>query len=304
MFDLNLLKSFIVVAEELNFRKAAERLNISQPPLSRQIAQLENLLGADLFVRSSRSVKLTSTGKRFYIDALDLISRAQVAMVTAKQVSRGEIGEVNLGFVPSASIGILPKCVSEFLRRETGINLHIREMMTTEILDGLRSGAIDIGLFRLPETKPEFKINKIWSEEFCVAMRDDHPLANKQKIELLDLDNQNFINFSSERGGALAKIIGGHLSASGISTKNVFSVSQSHSILGLVSEGLGVAIVPKSTSTLNFKNVIFKNCNFKNDLRSDLYISHGYKEPTPATRIAWNNLIDIFTEAKNSFDNV
>ena len=291
MFDFSHLRTFIAVAEELNFRKAADRLNMTQPPLSRQIALLEHAVGTKLLNRTSRSVSLTPAGHSFLRDAVDLLTRAETAALNAKQASRGEAGSVILGFVPSASIGILPQVISRFIKTHSKIDLSLREMMTSELVESLNAGSIDLGIFRLPQNKPTFPYRKVWSEPFSIAMPKHHPLSNKPNLTLNDLSEQPFIQFSTERGGALAQVLDGYLGSRGIRINAIFSVSQSHTILGLVNQGVGLAIVPRSSGELCMENVVMRPCPIEKGFTSDLYLAHGPRLPNPTAQIVEDFII-------------
>lgn len=159
MLDLNHLRSFVAVAEELNFTRAARRLNMTQPPLSRQIAQLEHAVGVRLLDRTNRSVRLTAAGKRLLVDAVDVLSRVENATLHARQAERGELGAVMLGFVPSASIELIPRVAARVRELLPGVQLTLREMMTYEQIEALLAGTLDIGIFRLPNRPPSTNLH-------------------------------------------------------------------------------------------------------------------------------------------------
>ncbi|EPX78755.1 LysR substrate-binding domain-containing protein [Salipiger mucosus] len=281
MFELNHLRSFLAVAEELNFRRAAQRLNISQPPLSRHIAQLEHEIGARLFDRTNRSVRLTAAGKRLLVDATDILSRAESAALHARQAERGEVGSVVLGFVPSAAIHLVPQIAAHVRDHHPGIKLSLREMMTYEQIEALLAGTLEIGLFRMPNRIPSLPLTKVWSETFVLAVPRDHPLATAEHVTVEDLHDQPFIGFSSERGGFLTGVTSGFLSARGIVPRINYAVSQSHTIMPLVDAGFGLALVPASTRRICLPGTVIRDIDLPPDVQSAVYMGLGPRDPDP-----------------------
>lgn len=281
LFELNHLRSFVAVAEELNFRRAARRLAITQPPLSRHIALLEHAVGVRLFDRTNRSVRLTAAGERFLFDAVDILRRAESATLSARQADRGEGGSVVLGFVPSANLDVLPRIVTRAAREMPGLTLVLREMMTFEQVEGLMAGSLEIGLFRLPHRTTQLHLRRVWSEPFVLAVPRDHPLASREAPAVDDLHGADFIAYSTERGGFLYEVVQGYLNSVGVSPRTVFAVSQGHTIMSLVDAGMGVGLVPRSCRGIAMANTVVRELDLPESLRSDLYMATGPKEATP-----------------------
>ena len=287
LFELNQLRYFVAVAEELNFRRAARRLNITQPPLSRHINLLEHALGVRLFDRTNRSVRLTAAGERFLFDAIDILKRAESASLFARQTERGEIGSLVLGFVPSATLEVIPRIVLAARREMPGLSLTLREMMSFEQIEGLMAGSLEIGLTRLPHRTPQLSLRRVWSEPFVLALPRDHPLADKPELRIDDLNGVDFIGYSTERGGFLYEVLQGFLSSAGVTPRTVFGVAQAHTILSLVNTGLGVGFVPRSYTAISMRNTVIRELDLPTTFRSDLYMALGAKEPNPlVTRFA------------------
>lgn len=281
LFELTQLRAFVAVAEELNFRRAARRLNMTQPPLSRHIRLLEDAVGARLFDRTSRSVRLTAAGRRFLIDATDILTRAESAALMARQAERGETGGLILGFVPSASIEVVPRIVTRLRAEMPGVKLTLREMMTYEQIEGLLAGSIEIGIFRLPRRNAQLPMRKVWSEPFVLALPRSHPLAARDRLDPEDLNGQDFIGFSTERGGFLFEVVQGYLNARGIRPNTLWAVSQSHTVMSLINEGLGIGIVPRSNRMICGPDMVMRDIAFPADFRSDLYMALGPAETPP-----------------------
>lgn len=280
-FELNQLRYFVAVAEELNFRRAARRLNITQPPLSRHISLLEDAIGVRLFDRTNRSVRLTAAGERFLFDAIDILKRSEAAALFARQTERGESGSLVLGFVPSATLDVIPRIVLRARQEMPGLSLTLREMMSFEQVEGLMAGSLEIGLTRLPSRTPNLILRKVWSEPFVLAIPRDHPLATKPDLVVEDLEGVDFIGYSTERGGFLYEVLHGYLNSVGVTPRIVFSVSQGRTILSLVAAGMGVGLVPRSNMQLAMANVVMREMPLPDSFRSDIYLAMGPKDPAP-----------------------
>ena len=200
MFELNHLRSFIAVATELNFRRAAERLHMTQPPLSRQIQLLERDIGVLLFDRTGRSVRLTAAGRRFLSEAQEVLRRAEAAALSARRAESGEEGSVVIGFIPVAALGLLPAIIELLKAERPTVGLVFREMQTIDQLEALPSGVIDLGIMRLPDDYQQVNLARIQSETYVLAVHRDHPLASLQKCSVEDLDGQDFLMYTPSDG--------------------------------------------------------------------------------------------------------
>src|SRR3954447_11473489 len=152
--ELRHLRYFVAVAEELHFRRAAERLHMSQPPLSQQIRNLEEHVGATLLVRNQRRVELTAAGRAYLVRAGDILAAVEDAAREARRVQRGEVGRLDVGFVGSATYSVVPELLRAFRERFPDVGLHLRELGTTEQLRRLEDGRLDIGFLRPPGGRP------------------------------------------------------------------------------------------------------------------------------------------------------
>lgn len=285
MIELNQLRHFVVVAEELSFRRAAVRLNITQPPLSRQIAQLEHTLGTQLFDRSNRAIRLTAAGRRLLLEATDILTRTETAMLAVRQAARGKAGAVRIGFVPSACIEVVPRIARCLRERMPDVTVTFSEVMTAEGVEMLQAGSLDFGILRLPRHSPGLPLEKLWSEPFIFAAPRNHPLLSQRSISVEDLHEIDFIGYSKERGGFLAEVVEGFLSARGIAPNTVYAVAQSHTVMTLVNEGFGVALVPRSNGQIAMSNTAVRDIDLPaDDLHSDLYLALRPNQPEPLVR--------------------
>ncbi len=283
--ELNQLRYFVAVAEELNFRRAAQRLNMSQPPLSRHIAMLEHTLGTPLFDRTKRSVRLTAAGRRLLIDASDILTRTESAVLSAREAAKGRAGMIHLGFIPSACVEIVPRIARRIAAEMPEVDLHLREVMTYEATESLGVGSLDIGIIRLPRFGSGLPIEKVYSEPFVLITPRGHPLLAQREVDITDLDGLDFIGYSTERGGFLFDVVQGFLSAHGVTPRVIYQVAQSHTIISLVNEGFGVALVPRSNTLITMPNTVVRDIGLPaDDLHSDYYLARRPKELEPLLR--------------------
>ncbi|MFM7423709.1 MAG: LysR substrate-binding domain-containing protein, partial [Elainella sp.] len=193
--ELRHLRYFIAVAEELHFGRAAERLHMAQPPLSQQIKQLEDLLGFRLFERTKRSVQLTEAGQVFLSETYRLFRQLDQAIETGRQVSRGEKGQLVVGFVSSAAYNVLPDILRRFRSLVPDVRLELHELPTNEQVEWLLEGKIDVGFLRPPIEAVPLNLITIVREPMVVALPEQHPLGQASEISLTSLANDAFVLF-------------------------------------------------------------------------------------------------------------
>src|SRR5690349_21582002 len=189
--DLKQLKYFLAVAEEKSFSRAAERLHISQPPLSQQIMKLESELGVRLFARTTRSFELTVAGKALMAEASELLGRMRMTIDTIRQIDRGEVGRLRVGIVGSAMWGPIPSLLERFQTEFPRVTWTLHESGPDQQFEALRSKQIDVGFWREPRLDDEelkaasLRQELCFRENVCVAVHKGHPLAGRDAIELL-----------------------------------------------------------------------------------------------------------------------
>ena len=271
MFELNQLRCFVAVAEELHFGRAAARLNMTQPPLSRQIQVLEHILGVTLFNRSSRSVLLTPTGKRFLPEARRLIQAAENAAELARRIHAGTSGTLKIAFTAATAYRFLPLFLTACRDAMPDVVLLLREMVTRSQVDGLLTGELDLGLLRPPITRPEFDSALVLTEPFLAAVNDDHPLAAGESVALSDFHNEPFLMYSSEDARYFHDMVVSLLWSANAEPQYVQQLTQIHSMLALVKAGLGLAIVPAAARTLHYHGVTLLPLRLKKEAHVELY---------------------------------
>ena len=182
--ELRQLRYFVAVAEERHFGRAAKKLRLSQPPLSTQIKGLEEELGVKLFQRSTRQVALTDAGRTFLERAEGILEAVEEAKEAAKGADEGARGRLEIGFISSATLGLLPPAIRLFRERFGGVEIELRELTSAQQIDALYAGEIRVGLVRLPLRAPGLRFEPLQEESFLVALPSGHPLEALESVPL------------------------------------------------------------------------------------------------------------------------
>jgi len=271
-FEYFQMRCFVAVAEELSFSRAAERMNMTQPPLSRQIKILEERMNLRLFERNNRHVRLTSAGASFYQSAVDIIQRSEHAVLNARQAERGETGSIALGFVPSAAFKFMPLIAQRMQAEMPKVSLTPIEMMGYEVIEAQRSGRIDLGLTRMEVPRAEIERIRVVHEPFILAIPKTHQLAKKVDLSVTDLDGEAYISFTKDRGGYLKETLDALFYACRITPDTQMGASQTHAVISLVNHGLGFALVPVSAQIIQMEGTIYRHIDLPTEFRSDMYL--------------------------------
>jgi DNA-binding transcriptional LysR family regulator len=257
MMELRHLRYFTVLAEELHFGRAAERLGIAQPALSQQIRRLEQDLGVVLLERTKRRVRLSQPGAAFLQSARTTLIEAQRTIEVAQQAARGETGNLAVGFVTSALYGVFPDVVRVFRQRFPDVHLALHEMSIARQVEALRERRINVSFLRPPLDENGLVVKTIFKEPWMVALPESHRLAQRSRITLRALAKDQFILFPRELAPSLYdQVIGMYLKAG--FTPKIALEAQMQAIVSLVAAGIGVALVPASLQNLHRKGLVYK----------------------------------------------
>ena len=255
--ELRHLRYFVAVAEERNFTRASERLFIAQPPLSRQIQQLEEELGTPLFQRGTRPLKLTEAGRFFYGHARDMLARAQDVQAMTRRIGKIE-RKLSLGFVPSTLYGILPKIIRRFRSEYSHIELTLHEMATVEQNQALKEGRIDVGFGRVRIDDANVRRIVLREEVMMLAVPFEHPLGLAGKpVRLQQIVHEPLILFPRAPRPSFADQVLAAFRDRGLEPANMQEVRELQIALGLVAAGAGLSIVPESVHGMQRTDVTY-----------------------------------------------
>lgn len=259
MVDIRQMRYFVALAETLHFGRAAERLHLSQPPLSRQIAALEKDLGVRLLERHSRQARLTPAGQRFLEDSRAVLASFDQACRNARLADRGELGELSIGFMMHAVQTVLPGLAHRFMAAHPQVHLTLREVIPTSLAEALLAGRFDAGIMFYPGPVRGLETRPIHRERLCLAVHPSHPLASRASIGPRDLDGENLIVVPEEVSPMLREAIAGYCRTAGFLPTVRLEAQLQQTIVSLVAEDLGIALVPESLRKLGIANVVFRD---------------------------------------------
>ncbi|WBG92622.1 LysR family transcriptional regulator [Pantoea piersonii] len=292
--ELRHLRYFLAVAEELHFGHAAQRLNISQPPLSQQIMQLEQEIAAKLFIRTNRSVQLTPAGQQFLSDARAILQQVEQAAGRAARLERGEEGELRIGFTSSAPFtGLVSDALYQFRQRWPQVHIQMQEINTRQQLVPLHEGQLDLGVMRNTLLPPDLRHQLLLREPLHAVVHWAHPLADAESISISELANEPFVFFDPQGGTALHGEILSLLHRYHIKPYIMQEVGEAMTILGLVATGLGVSILPASFARARLADVVWLPLREEDALSEVWLVWSGEREPSMQMR----NMMQLLSPA-------
>lgn len=259
MIDIRQMRYFVVLAETLHFGRAAERLHLSQPPLSRQIAALEADLGVRLLERNSRQAALTHAGRRFLEDARAVLASFDEACRNARLAERGELGELSIGFMMHAAHSVLPGLARRYMAAHPQVRLELREVVPTSLADAVLTGRFDAGIMFYPGPLRGLETREIHRERLCLAVHATHPLARRALVHARDLAGEPLIAAPAEVAPILREEIAAYCRTGGFVPTVRLETQLQQTIVSLVAENLGIALVPDSVRKLAFADVAFRD---------------------------------------------
>jgi DNA-binding transcriptional LysR family regulator len=256
--SFNQFRYFCAVAECGHFGRAAAKLNISQPPLSRQIAALEEQLGTQLFERSPKGAELTPAGRQFYADGQAVLRLVQQAQRNVAAAGWGEVGDLSLGFTMCAIHSVVPALTRLYASAFPKVRLRVRELMPSALERELKDGLIDFGVTFPGVDTPDVQAMTLLHEPMSLAVSHDHPLAKKRRVGVGDLANETFVMVSHEHAPQFYDVIIRRCQLAGFTPRIGLEVHLAQTTVSFVAEGLGIAFVPTSMHRAHVQGAVFK----------------------------------------------
>lgn len=255
--ELRHLRYFVAVAEERSFRRAAMRVHISQPPLSRQIKELEEQVGAELFERTASGVTMTPAGRTFLDEARQALRFADDAVEKSRRVARGELGELRIAYFGSVILEVIPQVVAALHAAEPTINVRLVSLPKDGQVRALQEGRIDIGFSRFYRTEENIRTELVMEEPVLVALSSSHPFASKKQLPLMQLRDCPMVVFPSSRRPSFADEVIKFCDTAGFSPNIVHEAEDLMACLALVTAQIGVALVPASAISVRSAGLCF-----------------------------------------------
>lgn len=280
--DLRHLKYFVAVAQEKSIGHAAIRLNISQPPLTRQIQQLEEEMGAQLFIRSAKGVELTQAGEILLQEALNILLLLDQATERTKGAGQGKLGRIDIG-VFGSGIHVVPPLLLSFRNAYPDVHMVVHTLTRTEQIDALRQRRLTIGFHRMLEPLPDISCELIYNERLVVAVNKQDPLAYKKSISLHETAGYPMVFYPTSAQNFIEKLVGLCLS-SGFTPNVSQKVDDLVTAIALVAGGFGLCIVPESAVSLQIPDVVYLPLNNTPEAVVDLSCIYRRDDQTPILR--------------------
>lgn len=257
--ELRLLASFVAVAEELHFGRAAKRLHLSQPPLSAQIMKLEDEVAARLFDRTSRRVRLTEAGRALLVRARFLLAEAARTRAEIGRIAVGQSGCLSIGYTPTATYEVLPPALKAFRREHSEVRLELHEMTSPTQVLALRESRIEVGFACLPVDSRDLEVRVLGEDTLVVALPRGHRLARKAGgVRLGDLASEPFVAVDESIEPGWARACDVAVRSAGLHPRVVQHTDTKIALLGLVASAAGVALVSRSMSVLGRRDVVLR----------------------------------------------
>ncbi|MDO5650768.1 MAG: LysR family transcriptional regulator [Moraxella sp.] len=290
--ELRHLRYFVTVADERNFTRAAEKLFIAQPPLSRQVRQLEEELGVALFVPGSRPLTLTEAGEFLYAHASQMLAKAHDVKTMTRRVGRHQ-DTLHVGYVASTLYGFLPEIIRKFKEQAPEVSVRWHEMNSVQQLAALKSGKIDVGFGRLRIEDASVRRILLREEQLMVALPLEHPLTKQQKpLSLIDLVNDTLVAYPSQPRPSFIDQILSIFADHALQPISVMEVRELQIALGMVAAGEGISIVPASLYGLKRHNVQYMT--LRENLVSPIIMSIRNMDPSDSLKTILNVIYRIY----------
>lgn len=283
--ELRHLKYFLAVAEELNFTKASEKLFISQPPLSRQIIELEEELQAKLFIRNNKKVELTEAGKYFEKEVKVLFQDLERISIKTKKIAKNVSGEFRIAYISSIYSSVISELIKHLKLQFPYVNFKLFEISTTKQIDALEQGKIEMGIIRSPIKSPKIQSHLWFQDGFSIVFNKNN-IQLKSEKEILNLKDETFVFFNKDYAPHYHEVLLELCAFYGFTPKIIHEANNINSIVQLVKNGLGISIVPSNIAKNNQDPEISFLELKKVNLRTDVSIITSKGDDSEITRSA------------------
>jgi DNA-binding transcriptional LysR family regulator len=254
--DLRQMRQFVAVAEERSFRRAAERLHVSQPPLSVALQRLEAEIGVRLLERSRQGVRLTVAGEVFLEESRRTLANAALSVEMAQRAASGKTGTLRFSFVPSAGVDVVPRLLREYRASHPDVKLILRPETTSHQLAALAEGTIDVGIVVPPlHEARHLRLELLCERELALAVPSTHSLAARTRIQLRQLASESFVGLLVREGPGFESVVLAACQDCGFVPRFVETAAQMQAVLALVAAGVGVALVPDAMRAVAMRDV-------------------------------------------------
>lgn len=279
--EMRQMREFLVLAEERNFRRAAERLHMAQPPLTRQIRALEEEMGAPLFLRTPKGVDLTEAGQALLEEVPNLLRLAERAKQRTQLTGKGLIGKLEVGVFGSGVLDVIPRLLARFHDERPEIEIELHHLSKAQQIEALRDRRIMVGFNRLFPPQPDLTIETVLRERLMVAMYKTNPLHRKREISVRDMDNEPLIIYPASPLPGLAQQVANAFHREGVRMNVVQSVEDVLTSIALVAGGFGICVATESTASLQLPGVVYRPLNSRYLRDIELACIHRRDNPSP-----------------------
>jgi DNA-binding transcriptional LysR family regulator len=278
--ELRHLRYFVAVAEELHFGRAAERLHVSQPPLSQQIKQLEEEVAVRLFDRNKRWVRLTSGGRQFLEQARQVLAQADGAVLAARRAMGGEYDRLSVACAPWARLMGVPRILHHFSRLHRQIQIDIQTLDSVRQLRAVKTRTVDVGFMCPGSSDSDLQVERLAAHPLVVALPSNHRLAGRARLSPRDLAGEGYVMLATNVARTYAEIVTEYWEKAGVAMKERLTADQPHAVIDLVAAGAGFALVPSSIQEYEKKGIVCRRLDpAPPELELSLVWARGLESP-------------------------